>query len=159
MRNIGRQGAGRVGVLLTCAFLVSAAGHAVSLTPPVKIVRFDYQGNNYTLVVHPAKTNPPALYRGICERFEVRGSYGSLRGSSRDQEPGLSKSAHREAIQFLHDAFVAGQIIDLGWVGTGFVPVEAGEPCVVKSRALQLVKDELGTHVLSYHDATPLLSK
>jgi hypothetical protein len=125
----------------------------VSSTVPVKVMRFDRDGDRYTLVVYPAHTNPPDPYMGTCDRFEVRGIFGDLRGG--DGEPGLTKAAHREAMKFLQDAFVSGQMIDLGWMGTGFVPVEPGKPCVVKSRALRLVQDGLGAHVLSYHDAGP----
>ena len=88
------------------------------------------------------------------ERFEVRGTYGLLHGARRNDE-WLSRKVHREALEFLQQAFLSGQTFDLGWVGTGFVPVEAGKPCVVKSRALRLVKDDRGTHVLSYHEALP----
>ncbi len=91
---------------------------------------------------------------GSCERFEVRGTYRSLRGWAKGQQAGLSRQGHREALQFLQQAFIAGKVIDLGWVGTGFVPVDAGKPCIVKSLALQLLKDDLGDHVLSYHDAS-----
>jgi hypothetical protein len=125
----------------------------VSSTVPVKVVRFDRDGDRYTLVVHPARTNPPDPYMGTCERFEVRGMFGDLRGTDGDNEPGLTKAGHREAMKFLQEAFVSGQVVDLGWMGTGFVPVEPGNPCIVKSRALQLVQDGLGAHVLSYHDA------
>ena len=154
-----RQGAtaASVYVLLTCAFFASPPGHGagsmVSSTVPVKVVRFDRDGDRYTLVVRPARTNPPDPYMGTCERFEVRGMFGELRGADGDTEPGLTKAAHREAMKFLNEAFVSGQVIDLGWMGTGFVPVEASNPCVVKSRALKLVQDGLGSHVLSYHDA------
>jgi hypothetical protein len=144
-------------VLLIWAFPASetsrAADPMVSATVPVKIVRFDSLGDHYTLVVYPARTNPPDPFMGTCERFEVRGVFGSLRGSNGNTEPGVSKSAHRDAIQFLNEAFTAGRMVDLGWVGRGFVPVDEGKPCVVKSRALVVVKDGLGTHVLSYHDA------
>jgi hypothetical protein len=75
-----------------------------------------------------------------------------LRGAKRNED-WLSRKVHREALEFVQQAFLAGQVIDLGWVGTGFQPVEEGKPCVVKSRALRLVKDDRGTHVVSYHDA------
>jgi hypothetical protein len=155
----GRQGAAAasVCVMLICAFLASGTSHGagsmVSSTVPVKIARFDHQGAQYTLVVYPARTNPPDPFMGTCERFEVRGLWGSLRGSKGNDEPGLTKSGHIEAMEFLSEAFVAGQMVDFGWVGSGFVRVDSDKPCVVKSRALQLVKDSLGAHVLSYHDA------
>jgi len=151
--------AASVYVLLICALLTSSpAGYAagmVSATVPVKVMRFDRDGDRYTLVVRPARTDPPDPYMGTCERFEVRGMFGDLRGGDGSSDPGLTKAGHREAMKFLNEAFVSGQMVDLGWMGTGFVPVEPGNPCIVKSRALQLVQDGLGAHVLSYHDAGP----
>ncbi len=70
-------------------------------------------------------------------------------------EAWLSRQVHRDALEFLQQVFISGQAFTLGAVSTGFVPAELGKPCVVKSRALRLVKDEGGTHVLSYHDAVP----
>jgi hypothetical protein len=141
-----------MGSLLICSVFATAICSADEAGVPVAIARFDHSGMDYTLVVNPTKTDPPDPYIGACERFEIRGTYGLLRGAKRNEE-WLSRKVHREALEFVQQAFLAGQVIDLGWVGTGFVPVEAGKPCVVKSRALRLVKDDRGTHVVSYHDA------
>jgi hypothetical protein len=142
----------KMSALLVFSVFTTQVCRADEAAVPVTITRFDHADLNYTLVVKPAKTNPPDPYMGACERFEVRGTYGSLRGAKRNED-WLSRKVHREALEFVQQAFLAGQVIDLGWVGTGFEPVEAGKPCVVKSRALRLVKDDRGTYVLSYHDA------
>jgi hypothetical protein len=150
-----RAGAKGLGALLLCSFFVTAMCQADESGVPVSIARFDHSGNDYTLVVHPVKTDPPAAedpYIGTCDRFEIRGTYGLLRGA-RKNDAELSRPAHKEVMEFLQQAFISGQTFTLGSVGTGFVPVEAGKPCVVKSRALRLVKDDSGAHVLSYHDA------
>ena len=91
---------------------------------------------------------------GACDRFEVRGTYGLLRGASRT-EAWLSRQVHREAMEFLQQAFISGQEFNLGWVGTGFLLADPNKPCIVKSRALRLLKDDSGARVLSYHDAVP----
>jgi hypothetical protein len=148
-----RSAALALAALLACSFFGTAA-RADETGVPVTITRFDHSGLDYTLVVTPAKTDPPDPYMGACDRFEVRGTYGLLRGAKR-MESWLSRQVHRDTLEFLQHAFISGVAFDLGWVGTGFIPVEEGKPCVVKSRALRLVKDDAGTHVLSYHDAVP----
>lgn len=147
-----------MGALLVCTFFAAATCWAEEAGIPVTITRFDHSGMDYTLVVSPTKTDPPDPYMGACDRFEVRGTYGLLHGARRNEE-WLSRKAHREALEFLQQAFLAGQTFYLGWVGTGFVPVEADKPCVVKSRALRVLKDDGGTHVISYHDAVSEPSK
>jgi len=143
-----------VTALLICSFFGTAICRADEAGVPVTITRFDHSGLDYTLVVQPARMDPPDPYIGTCERFEIRGTYGLLKGAKR-MESWLSRQAHRDTLEFLQQAFLAGTSFDLGWVGAGFIPVEAGKPCVVKSRALRMVKDDAGTHVLSYHDAVP----
>ena len=143
----------RIGLFL-CVFFATAACRADESGVPVTIARFDHSGLDYTLVVHPAKTDPPDQYMGVCERFEVRGTYGLLRGASRT-EAWLSRQVHRDAMAFLQQAFISGQAFNLGWVGTGFVLTDPNTPCIVKSRALRLLKDDSGARVLSYHDAVP----
>ena len=39
--------------------------------------------------------------------------------------------------------------MDLGWIGVGFVAIDPAEPCIVRSRALQLLRDESGNELLS----------
>lgn len=144
----------RTCALFICLLLVTQICRADDSGVPVTITRFDHSGNDYLLVVHPTATDPADPYMGACERFEVRGTYSLLRGARRN-EAWLSRQVHREALEFLQRAFISGQAFELGWVGTGFVAVDPSKPCVVKSRALRILNDEHGTHVLSYHDAVP----
>ena len=148
-----RLAAGSLGALLIGSLFQTAICQISDAGVPVTITRFDRSGDKYTLVVHPEKADTSEPYLGTCERFEVRGTYGSLRGAKRNDAE-LSWLGHRKALEFLQKAFIAGQRFDLGSVGKGFVPVAADNPCIVASRALRLLQDDRGMHVLSYHDAT-----
>src|SRR5690349_6219052 len=109
----------KMSALLVCSAFATQVCRADEAAVAVTITRFDHSDLNYTLVVKPAKTDPPDRYMGACERFEVRGTYGLLRGAKRNED-WLSRKVHREALEFVQQAFLAGQVIDLGWVGTGF---------------------------------------
>ena len=153
-RTGGRRcaAAGALSALLACSFFETAMGQGADGGVSVTISRFDHSGNDYTLVVQPTKTDPPDPYMGSCERFEVHGTFGLLRGAKRNDDA-LTRPGHRKALEFLQQAFLSGQRFKLGSVGKGFVPVDPGKPCVVESRALRVVADDNGTLVLSYHDA------
>jgi len=120
----------------------------------VVVDRLAINGVDYTLVVTPSDNATRGPYFGRCRRFEVRGTYRWLRGTLFRQEPGLSRIHHLEALHYLQQAYEAKRPVELGWVGTGFVLFDPATPCIVKSRALRLFKDDPGTSVLSYHDST-----
>jgi hypothetical protein len=122
----------------------------------VSIQALTIDGVDYTLIVTPApsKSIVPDVYVGLCKRFEVRGTYRWLKGTIFRQEATLSREGHLQALEYLRRAFAAKQAVNLGWIGRGFVPVDPDDPCIVKSRALQLVTDERGTYVLSYYVST-----
>jgi hypothetical protein len=111
-------------------------------------------GVDYTLVVTPSDKALRDSYFGRCRRFEVRGTYRWLQGTLFHQETGLSRANHIQALEALRRAQETKQQVDLGWIGVGFVPVDPANPCIVRSRALQLFRDEEGTHILSYHTST-----
>ena len=92
---------------------------------------------------------------GECAHFEVRGTYRRLKGDYLwTHNPGLSREEHRRALTYLQEAFKARRPVYLGWIGSGFVPIDAAHPCVVRSRALSLTEDpKQRTWVTSYHDA------
>jgi hypothetical protein len=120
----------------------------------VVIDRLVINGVDYTLVVTPSDNAIRDPYFGHCKRFEVHGTYRWLRGTLFRQEPGLSRTRHLEALHYLQQAYEAQRPLELGWVGTGFMLFDPANPCMVKSRALALFKDDRGTYVLSYHDST-----
>jgi hypothetical protein len=109
-------------------------------------------GVDYTLVVTPSDNANTDPYFGRCRRFEVRGTYRWLKGALFHQAAGLTRADHLRALKFLRDAHETKQRVDLGWIGMGFEAIDPADPCVVRSRALQLLRDESGVHVLSYHD-------
>jgi hypothetical protein len=117
-------------------------------------MRLDVNGVDYTLQVVPENNTPPDPYMGTCAKFEVRGTYRRLKGAYLRQDPLLSREEHLKALEYLRRAFEAKRPVVLGWMGTGFEPVDAAKPCIVRSRALLLMTDEHGTHVVSFHDMT-----
>jgi hypothetical protein len=110
---------------------------------------------DYVLVVSPlphAAWQPPDPYMGACQHFTVHGTYRRLRGVWFRNPADLTREAHLAAVAFLKDAFEHHVHVKLGWIGTGFVPLNANDSCLVSSRALRLYDDERGTAVVSFHD-------
>jgi hypothetical protein len=107
----------------------------------------------YELVVNPLK---PASadgyvdpYMGRCTTFTVHGTYSRRYGFP----DFVTRDAHLAALEHLRQAHLANRPVNLGWMGTGFVPVKSETPCVVRSRALHLHTERGTTAVVSYHDA------
>lgn len=140
--------------LLLCLILTVLPAVAGGSWERVLIDEIAINGVDYTLVVAPSEKATRDPYFGRCRRFEVRGTYRWLQGTLFHQESGLSRADHIRALEFLRRAHETKQQVDLGWIGVGFVPVEAANPCIVRSRALQLFRDEQGSHVLSYYIST-----
>ena len=136
--------------------LVFSSGSAIAggSGEKVSIERFAADGDDYTLIVIPETTNVPDDYMSACARFEVRGTFGRLRGDLPWQRrPGLTREEHRKALAYLQHAFETKQPVYLGWIGQGFARVDDLESCVVKSRALALLDDpKHRTWVTSFHD-------
>jgi hypothetical protein len=110
---------------------------------------------DYELVVAPLKRPSSAgyldPYMGQCPLFTVQGTYSRLHSI---QFPSfVTRDAHLAALAHLSEAHANGRIVNLGWMGGGFVPMQAGTPCVVRSRALHLFTEREVTSVVSYHDA------
>jgi hypothetical protein len=123
----------------------------------VSIVSLSISGDtDYVLVVAPKPSSAVANYRdpyfGTCERFEVRGSFLRLKGAWPWNNSNLSRQAHLDALAYLNAALHSGRSVEFGWIGMGFVAIDAKNPCVVKSRALQVLEDAGKTIVVSFHD-------
>lgn len=138
--------------LLLCLTLTAVPAMAGGSWERVLVNEIITNGVDYTLVVTPSDSANTDPYLGRCRRFEVRGTYRWLKGTLFHQAAGLTRADHLRALEFLRDAHETKQLIDLGWIGVGFVAIDPAEPCVVRSRALQLLRDEGGAHVVSYHD-------
>ena len=122
----------------------------------VKIKSFRItNATDYELVVAPLKRPDSGghldPYMGHCTVFTVRGTYSWLHST---QFPAhVTREAHLAALAYLSEAHAKGQVVNLGWMGTGFVPVQSDTPCLVRSRALHLFTEREVTSVVSYHDA------
>ena len=136
--------------------VVSGAAVAGGSHVPVEIKSIRIiNGSDYELVVAPLKRPEPGgyvdPYMGRCSLFTVRGTYSQLHSV---QFPSfVTRKAHLAALAHLSEAHAAGRTVNLGWMGGGFVPVQVGAPCVVRSRALHLFTEREVTSVVSYHDA------
>jgi len=140
--------------LILCLIFSSGSAVAAGSGEKVSIERFQTDGDDYTLIVIPETTYVPDDYMSACARFEVRGTFGRLRGDFPWQRrPGLTREEHRKALAYLQHAFETKQAVYLGWIGQGFARVDDLESCVVKSRALVLLEDpKHRTWVTSFHD-------
>jgi hypothetical protein len=143
-------------MLLAYLALKSVPAVAGGSSERVVIDRLTTDGVDYMLVVTPAPSQSSVsdLFLGSCARFEVHGTYRWLKGAIWGQEQPQSRKGHLEALEYLRQSLLAKRWVDFGWVGTGFVPVDPKDPCVVKSRALWLFSDERGTHILSFYTFT-----
>ena len=134
------------------AFVAGSSALAGGSYEPVEVesIRIN-TGTNYELVVSPLKQQGSDgyvdPYMGHCSKFTVRGTFTTRRLPSF-----LTREAHLAALAHLESAKATGRPVNLGWMGTGFVPVQADRPCVVRSRALHLLEGSTPV-VLSFHDA------
>jgi hypothetical protein len=120
---------------------------------PVYINRLSIvNGVEYDLVVTPLKVAGRVgdldPYMGQCNTFTVHGTYSrAVRFPSN-----VTREAHRAALAYLREAQAADRPVNLGWMGTGFVPVDSGTPCEFRSRALHLYIEQGTEAVISYHE-------
>lgn len=120
----------------------------------VKSLTLD-SATDYELVVQPS--NPAASgykdpYFGSCPLFTVRGAYSRIHSALRLPEF-VTRESHVAALAKLSDALKTSSLINFGWIGTGFEPIDPKTPCVVRSRALHLRVAPDTTVVLSLHNA------
>jgi len=110
---------------------------------------------DYELVVAPLRRPEPGAYvdpyMGGCTVFTVRGTYSRLHSIQLPSD--VTREGHLAALAHLTEAHSKGRVVNLGWVGRGFVPAQPGTPCVVRSRALHLLTERGVTSVVSFHDA------
>jgi len=108
-------------------------------------------GTDYELVVTPLIPDRGGYldpYMGHCTTFTVRGTF-----SARGLPSFVTRDAHMAALAYLSQARESNRPVNLGWWGTGFVPVRPDTPCVVRSRALHLETEKDVTAVMSLHNA------
>jgi len=115
-----------------------------------------FGGTNYVLIVAPVRDpmseRLPDPYFGTCDRFEVHGTFSRLRGAWPWTATLLTRQTHIDALAYLGDAQRTGNVVELGWMGHGFVAVEKSNPCVVRSRGLRIFDDHGKTAIMSFHD-------
>lgn len=143
----------RVACIAWLAAIVSSGAGAGGSDAAVMIESLKISGASYTLVVVPTELRKDDPYIGKCTRFTVHGTYGYLKGAFLNQPEILSKEQHLAALEYLQSAFEKHAGVNLGWMGSGFMPLDVNEPCIVRSRALLLMEDSHGRVVISFHNA------
>jgi len=134
---------------IVCTSAIAGGSHE---PVQIKIIKINSEVD-YELVVIPVKAGAQEgyvdPYMGRCPVFTVRGTYSHRYGFP----PFVTRNAHLAALAHLRQAYAANRMVNLGWMGTGFVPASSTTPCIVRSRALHLHTEDGTTAVVSYHDA------
>jgi hypothetical protein len=130
------------------AAVLASIAYAGGSAAPVRIESLKITGTTYTLAVVPVERDDDP-YMGTCERFTVHGLYWYLIGAFLKQPQMLSRERHLAALAYLQEAFEQQRVVKFGGMGSGFEPIDTSNPCVVQSRALLLMEDD----VMSFHNA------
>lgn len=133
-------------VLLLMIVQPSEAGGSSEIVSVKSLSTFNE--TEFVLVVAPRSREGGYVdpYMGRCQIFTVLGRYDKRRRR-------FTEEAHLAALALLAKAKRDDAPIRLGWMGTGFVRIDEDEPCVVRSRGLEVFTDDNGDqHVISYHD-------
>ena len=142
------------GVLTGLLICSSAPAGGSYESVEVKSIRIT-NGTDYELIVAPLvrsdRDGYVDPYMGRCPVFTVHGTYSRLQAIQFPSH--VTRDSHLAALAYLSNAHSKRQVVKLGWMGTGFVPVQSNTPCVVRSRALHLFTEHEVTSVVSYHDA------
>ena len=113
---------------------------------------------DYELVVVP-QPNSIDPYLAKCKTFTVLGTYTDRPAGGRwwhfwSRFPeAVTRTGHIAALSQLSEAYSSKRPLNFGWMGPGFAQVDSSNPCIVRSRALEIVREKDVNAVVSYHDA------
>ena len=138
----------QVVVLIAICGAVNAGGSY----QPVKVLQFStYEDGRYLLVVKPqlrADSDYQDPYMNGCPVFSIIGEYEGKGMFESGYIP--AKKKHYEALEYLRSQ----DFMLLGWMGQGFRVLNTDDPCLVSSRALELVEIDGDKAVLSWYVGT-----
>ncbi len=152
--------------LLTALFLVLFATPALAGADwvPVHVQKLTMLSDtDYVLAVSPEpdKSGYEDPWLGSCKRFVVHGSYKPLKGTRWfiwwDNGGAPTKKQHLTALAYLKKFAGSKIAINFGGMISGFNIITPKNPCIVASRALELVTDDSAPHetaVVSYFNRT-----
>lgn len=126
---------------------IIGGAHAGGSHERVKILQFTTYGDgNFLLVVSPQgnESGYRDPYMGNCRIFSVLGRYESQGMFESGYIP--SREKHAKALEYLSDR----EFVDLGWMGKGFEIMNPSDPCLVGSRALEVLGDGSDKRVISW---------
>ncbi len=141
-------------VLFIATLLVWQPAEAGGDWGPVRVVEIESGTfSSFRLVVEPiAQTSDAPQFPTQCQRLTVIGRYARP-SLWRAFPEGVSRRSQREAIAVLESARRSNMHVNFGVLGTGLVPVQQGQPCIAKSRALHLIRSAEGVAIVSLHNA------
>ena len=111
----------------------------------------------YELVVAPQPNTDP--YLSECKTFTVVGTYTDRPAGGRwwhfwNRFPeSVTREGHIAALTQLAAAHNSKRPLNFGWMGPGFSPLHPSNRCIVRSRALEVRRENGTVAVVSYHDA------
>ena len=125
-------------IILAMVFLaIISTANAGGSHEKVKIIQFSTYGDgNFLLVVSPQKRNGSNYrdpYMGKCRIFSILGRYEDKGIFESGYIP--SREKHNDALEYLSDR----EFVELGWMGQGFRILNPNDPCLVNSRALEVI--------------------
>jgi hypothetical protein len=133
--------------VLAWPYLIWAGGNA----EPVEIEELRMlSATDYILVVRLHPTERSYSVFGACSRVEIHGTYSGLR-SWLYYPKSVTRRGHETALAFLRGVFEHKTNILLGEMGSGFERYDPNDPCVVKSRALELHEENGIFSIYSYY--------
>ena len=112
---------------------------------------------DYVLVVSPVEQAYPTFPKA-CAHFEVHGTFSRLDHLywflPASSGGGPTKKQHLAAIRYLRQFVGSDRTINLGAMGSGFLP-DPKNPCVAESRALELLEPPKSSAVavVSYYNS------
>jgi hypothetical protein len=105
---------------------------------------------DYVLVVRPYPTEHSYSVFGTCLRVEIQGSYSAFH-SWLHYPKSVTRKGHETALAFLRGAFEKKARVLLGEMGRGFERYDQKNPCLLKSRALELYEENGIFSIYSYY--------
>lgn len=151
-----------LGACLFASGLTTGSALAGGSSAPVRVLSLEAKNaTDYVTVLDVVgDSSPLPAGAGNCSRVEIHGTFGALKSKghlgwlkdllSPPSHDRLTKDGHSRALQYLKDAVASRETINVGYMGTGFVPITPTDPCVVGSRALELHAAPDGIAVISH---------
>jgi hypothetical protein len=140
----------RLTILLLLSLLLQTPAMAGGAWESVIIRDFHQNGTRYVLVIELKTTTYLGTRFEGCNEVEVRGDYSWWHSWIGFPES-VDRENHLVALNYLKEAYNEKRRVGFGSIGRGLEPEDPKNPCVVRSRALKIVRNQFGKAVVSYY--------